>query len=74
MSTDVSFDASVDSRLTDLSTVDRDSVDIPSNRKPVEQMQFFAFYKRRKISVRRARRASFILILSSNLLPLFGKL
>ena len=64
---------SVDSRPTDVSTIDRDSVDIPSDRKSVEQVQFFAFYKRRKTSVRRARRASCIIILSSNL-PLYGKL
>ena len=72
MSTDVY--TSVDSQPTYVSTIDRDSVDIPSDRKPVEQVQFFAFYKRRKTSVRRVRRASYIIILSSNLLPLYGKL
>lgn len=71
MSTDVY--TSVDSQPTDVSTIDRESVDIPSDRKPVGQVQFFAFYKRRKKSVRRVRRASYIIILSSNL-PLYGKL
>ena len=31
-------DVSVDSRLTDISTIDRDSVDIPTDRKPEEQV------------------------------------
>ena len=49
------------------STIDRDYVDIPTDRKSAEQAYFFfAFYRRREKSARRARTTSDIFILSSN--------
>ena len=59
-------DVSVDSRLTDISTIDRNSVDIPTDRKPEEQVDFL------RLTVEEEQAQGFIL--SSNLLPLYGKL